>query len=57
MTDYYFQTHRVILPNSTPKERELASKMQNVRTEPKIKRNENCPCGSSNKFKKCCIWK
>jgi hypothetical protein len=26
-----------------------------VRTEPKIGRNETCPCGSGKKYKKCCI--
>lgn len=25
------------------------------RNEPKIQRNENCPCGSGKKFKKCCL--
>ena len=25
-----------------------------VRTEPKIGRNEPCPCGSGKKYKKCC---
>jgi len=28
-----------------------------VRTEPKIGRNQDCPCGSGKKFKKCCINK
>lgn len=28
-----------------------------VRTEPKIQRNEPCPCGSGLKYKKCCINK
>lgn len=28
-----------------------------VRTEPKIGRNDPCPCGSSKKFKKCCLDK
>ena len=23
----------------------------------KVGRNEPCPCGSGEKFKKCCIWK
>lgn len=27
------------------------------RTEPKIGRNEKCPCGSGKKYKKCCIGK
>jgi len=26
-----------------------------VRTEPKIQRNEPCPCGSGKKYKKCCM--
>lgn len=26
----------------------------NPRTEPKIGRNEPCPCGSGKKYKKCC---
>lgn len=28
-----------------------------IRTEPKINRNEKCPCGSGIKFKKCCLEK
>jgi uncharacterized protein YecA (UPF0149 family) len=23
----------------------------------RIGRNESCPCGSGEKFKKCCLWK
>ncbi len=23
----------------------------------KVRRNEPCPCGSGDKFKKCCLWK
>jgi len=30
---------------------------QQVRTEPKIKRNDPCPCGSGKKYKKCCLNK
>lgn len=26
-----------------------------VRTEPKIGRNEKCPCGSNKKYKNCCL--
>lgn len=26
-----------------------------IRTEQKIGRNEKCPCGSGNKYKKCCL--
>jgi len=33
-------------------EQKLASAMQ--RTEPKVGRNDPCPCGSGKKFKKCC---
>ena len=25
------------------------------RTEPKIGRNQSCPCGSGKKYKKCCL--
>jgi len=28
-----------------------------IRTEPKIGRNEPCPCGSGKKYKKCCMNK
>ena len=28
-----------------------------IRTEPKIGRNESCPCGSNKKYKRCCINK
>jgi uncharacterized protein YecA (UPF0149 family) len=34
------------------KERE--ADIQPIRTEPKIQRNEPCPCGSGKKYKKCC---
>lgn len=37
----------------TKKERE--ANIQPVRTEPKVGRNEPCPCGSGKKFKHCCI--
>ena len=36
----------------TKKERE--ANIEPVRTEPKIQRNEICPCGSGKKYKKCC---
>jgi uncharacterized protein YecA (UPF0149 family) len=28
-----------------------------VRAEPKIGRNDPCPCGSGRKYKKCCLGK
>lgn len=31
------------------------SRMPQLRTEPKIGRNESCPCGSGKKYKKCCL--
>lgn len=37
----------------TKKEREAI--VIPVRTEPKIRRNDPCPCGSGKKFKKCCL--
>jgi len=39
----------------TKKERE--ADIQPVRTEPKIGRNEPCPCNSGKKYKNCCINK
>lgn len=39
----------------TKKERE--ANIEPVRTEPKIGRNELCPCGSGKKYKKCCLKK
>lgn len=36
----------------TKKERE--AKIHPVRIEPKIRRNDPCPCGSGKKYKKCC---
>lgn len=31
--------------------------LHSVRTEPKIGRNDDCPCGSGKKYKKCCLEK
>ena len=39
----------------TKKERE--ADILPVRTEPKIGRNEPCPCGSGKKYKNCCLKK
>lgn len=43
-----------------PKYWDLTKKEKNanivpVRTEPKIGRNEKCPCGSDKKYKNCCL--
>lgn len=37
--------------------KKLRGQVVGVRTEPKIRRNEKCPCGSGQKYKKCCINK
>lgn len=42
-------------PNRTSKIAKRRSISVEVRTEPKIGRNEPCPCGSGIKYKKCCI--
>ncbi len=31
------------------------SQKQVINLEPKVKRNQLCPCGSGKKFKKCCL--
>lgn len=40
---------------SSPKNRSKAVPVRNSATDPKIHRNEPCPCGSGNKYKRCCI--
>jgi preprotein translocase subunit SecA len=35
-------------------EQEQAERQPVVRAQPKVGRNEPCPCGSGRKFKKCC---
>ena len=32
-----------------------SSKVPYVRSQPKVNRNDPCPCGSGKKYKKCCI--
>ena len=44
-----------IITNLTRKQRE--AKYFDIRREPKIQRNQTCPCGSGKKFKNCCINK
>ena len=44
--------------NRIPKsERRPAVPVRNSKEEPKIQRNEPCPCGSGKKYKHCCINK
>jgi preprotein translocase subunit SecA len=40
-----------------PSKKSLKGKLVDVRTEPKVRRNEKCPCGSGKKYKKCCANK
>ena len=35
--------------------RKVYGRLVDVRTDPKIGRNQLCPCGSLKKFKKCCM--
>ena len=41
----------------SPSKKSLRGKLVDVRTEPKVRRNEKCPCGSGKKNKKCCATK
>jgi preprotein translocase subunit SecA len=40
-----------------PNGKKIRGTVVEVRTEPKIARNEMCPCGSGQKYKKCCLQK
>ena len=40
-----------------PKHKKYKGRPVEVRTKPKIKRNDLCPCGSNKKYKKCCLLK
>ena len=41
-------------PEDTADLERLLNPQQPVKVEKKVGRNEPCPCGSGNKFKKCC---
>lgn len=47
----FFQEMDLIIP----KIKVNPGKLVKVRTTPKINRNEQCPCGSGNKYKNCCL--
>ena len=49
-TTYHDNIYNDLLPHKKP----FGTPVE-VRTEPKIQRNESCPCGSGKKYKKCCI--
>jgi hypothetical protein len=51
---YLFQNHIEDIKYSHLTKKEREADIQPVRTEPKIGRNEPCPCGSGKKYKKCC---
>ena len=48
-----------IVPNDMPSTRTILHKSSNPtrRPEPKIGRNDMCPCGSAKKYKHCCLGK
>lgn len=48
---YLYERHRPLFPSEWI-EKPLKNKVP-VRTEPKIKRNDPCPCGCGKKFKNC----
>ena len=41
--------------SSGDKKAEVSSQAPVHRSEPKVGRNDPCPCGSGKKFKKCCL--
>lgn len=43
------------VPETSLRAPKIKGKIVKVRTEPKIGRNEPCPCASGKKYKKCCI--
>jgi len=47
-----YQETRVVNVPETPKEEK--KQQTDVRTQPKVGRNEPCPCGSGKKYKNCC---
>jgi hypothetical protein len=51
---YLFQNHIEDMRYAGLTKKEREADIQPVRTEPKIGRNELCPCGSGKKYKKCC---
>ncbi|MCD6389209.1 MAG: SEC-C domain-containing protein [Desulfobulbaceae bacterium] len=44
-------------PRSNSEKLKPESKIIPVRQDPKIGRNQPCPCGSGKKYKKCCLRK
>ena len=50
---YIIENTRV--PDTGNRPPKIKGRIVEVRTEPKIGRNEPCPCDSGKKYKKCCI--
>ena len=48
------EAERIVRHIKNRKPHQLRGTVVSVRTEPKIGRNEPCPCGSEKKFKNCC---
>jgi len=46
------RAHHILADFRSRKEAEMATPI--VITQPKVRRNEACPCGSGKKYKKCC---
>ncbi len=51
---YMFERNDIPIGVSKPKKHLGTSKRVDVRTTPKIRVNEPCPCNSGKKAKKCC---
>jgi preprotein translocase subunit SecA len=47
-------TQKAFIPEVENQKTSGNEKIQPIFTEPKIGRNDNCPCGSGKKYKKCC---
>jgi hypothetical protein len=45
----------LLITNPYPKEKENFSRPDPVVNEPKVNRNDKCPCGSGQKYKNCCL--
>jgi uncharacterized protein YecA (UPF0149 family) len=57
LTESQKMWNRVIKKVDATMEYDESALMPSVNTEPKIGRNDPCPCGSGKKYKKCCMNK
>ena len=51
---YVYKNSYKKLRNFAPRSKSNKGELISVRTEPKIGRNQLCPCGSGKKYKFCC---